>query len=122
MADNTIELLSLALDINQAKHKVAANNIASADIEGANKLEANFEALLRDLSAKSPTQQSSYVQSLKSDWNDYLSNSTIVKNEPIKLDEEVADALLASGKYKAIAEGLNRKLGILNLAVKGGKR
>lgn len=119
----TLDLLQVAMDINQTQHKAAAANIAAANIPDGNKTTVNFDQLLSSLHGAEPAEQAAILDDIKQNWASKQSDATTIsQGEKIKLDQQTADLLLSSGKYKVLAEGLNRKLGLMQVAVNGGKR
>lgn len=119
----TLDLLQLAMDIKQTEHKTAAANVASANIPGSGQLKVDFADLLAGLDGLAPTQQKALIGQIRNDWQaEQQSATTKISGEDVKLDEQTAQLLLASGKYRLLAEGLNRKLGLMSVAVSGGKR
>jgi flagellar basal body rod protein FlgB len=119
----TLDLLQVAMDIKQAEHKTAAANIAAANIPGAQKLEADFSHLLQSLAQADNDSRALIISDIRQNWSaEQASSVTLNPNDDIKLDQETADLLLASGKFKLLAEGLNRKFGLMQVAVSGGKR
>lgn len=119
----TIDLLHVALNINQAKHKVATQNIAVANMKDMPRTSISFDSLLSKLNSVDDNQKATLLNEIKNNWDQIEKSSlTTNSNEDIKLDKETADVLLASGKYKLIAESLNRKLGLMKLSVNGGRR
>lgn len=118
----TLDLLQLNMDIKQAQHKAHAANVANANIPGADKLAVDFSSLLASIDSYHGD-KSALVESIRDNWQSQLqSNTSKLNNEDIKLDEESAQLLLASGKYKLLAESVSRKLGLMSVAVSGGKR
>ncbi|MFT4925225.1 MAG: flagellar basal body rod protein FlgB [Phenylobacterium sp.] len=119
----TLHLLQLAMDISQTRHKAAAANIASANIPGAAQIKVNFDDLFSALAQADDLGRELLVQDIRANWTDEKSSATsLTFGTDIKLDEQSAELLLASGKYKLLTEGLNRKLGLMQVAVNGGKR
>jgi flagellar basal-body rod protein FlgB len=119
----TLDLLQVAMDINQTRHKAAAANIASANVPGGQKTVVDFDHLLNALASADKPGQMALLQEIRQNWASETSGATtMVADEKIKLDEQTAELLLASGKFKVLAEGLNRKLGLMQVAVNGGKR
>lgn len=121
MEQITLDLLHVAMNISQAQHKVASNNIAIANTQNGQKLEVNFANLLSSMENVSNEGKSLLLQEVKGNWKAIESQSIFAIDSEIKLDEETANVLLSSGKYKLLAEGISRKFGLMRLAVSGGR-
>lgn len=106
-ADNTIQLVSLALDASLMRQTALANNIANINTENYKTLEVNFEQQLNehhlsaqeDLSLIRPYYQTSNHQST--------------------IDEQMALNVQNITHYRALVKGLNQKLAIMKLALQG---
>ncbi len=119
----TLDLLQLAMNIKQAEHKAAAANVANANVPGGQKTTVDFSTMLSRLDELSPSAQQSYIDSLRNNWQAEVSTHTErSSSEKIHLDQESAELLLASGKYKLLADALSRQLGLMSVAIGGGKR
>lgn len=122
MEEVTLDLLRTALNIAQVKQKVAANNIASYNVNGAEKLKVDFGQLITELKNTSNEEKHLLMNEIENRWSDYESEAIVKVKDEIKLDEENANVILAAGEYKMLVEGLNRKMALMKLAVSGGKR
>lgn len=122
MEEVTLDLLHVAMNMAQAKHKVASNNIASANMENSSKLSVDFDALISALNHSTGENKSQLLNDIKSNWHQIESSALSRVDDEIKLDKETADVLLASGKYKVLTDALNRKLGLMKLSVNGGRK
>ena len=119
----TLNLLQLAMDISQTRHKAAAANIASANISGGVQTRVNFDDLLQSVALSQGAGRELLLNDIKTHWQAEKSRATVLlADSDIKLDKQTAELLMASGKYKLLTEGLNRKLGLMQVAVNGGKR
>ena len=118
----SLELLHVAMNMAQAKHKVAANNIAMANIKGAEKTSIDFQSVITALKNTQGADREELLAKIKNNWQMVEKKSMSHMNDEIKLDQETAKVLEASGQYKLLADTLNRKLGLMKLAVLGGKR
>ena len=116
MNDLTIDLISTALDIAQEKHGIATHNIAAHKVSG-EKLTDSFDQVLAQLATLDKTDLSIALKEIDLNWNKVKETHISTSKESTKLDDEVSQTLLASGKYKVLAEALNRKLGMMNLVV-----
>ncbi len=121
MSELTIEILRLSLNMNEAIHKSHVANIANSHNGVSGKQSVNFDSLLTDLRNMPPSIRLDKAQQLLSGWSQLADNNTKLVNGGVDLDNEVAKATLASGAYKKSIELLNRQLGLMQLAVKGGK-
>ena len=118
----SLKLLQVAMDMAQAKHKVAANNIAMTNIKGAKKTTIDFKNVVTALKTAQGSNKSELLVKIKNNWQVVEKSSMNQISEENKLDQETAKVLAASGQYKLLADTLNRKLGLMKLAVLGGKR
>jgi len=118
----SLELLHVAMNMAQAKHKVAANNIAMANIKGAEKTSIDFQSVITALKNTQGADREELLAKIKNNWQMVEKKSMSHMNDEIKLDQETAKVLEASGQYKLLADTLNRKLGLMKLSVLGGKR
>jgi len=118
----SLALLQVAMNMAQAKHKVAANNIAMANIKNSEKTVIDFKNVISALKNAQGSNRTELLAQIKNNWQMVEKNSMSRINDEIKLDQETAKVLAASGKYKLLADTLNRKLGLMKLAVLGGKR
>ncbi len=103
MTDNTINLVSLALDAALMRQTAIATNIANANTHGYQTLGVNFEEQLTDSSETSaqPVYQLEAHQS--------------------SIDEQIALGVKNATQYRALVKGLNHTLAIMKLAVEGNK-
>ncbi|WP_058535510.1 flagellar basal body protein [Legionella saoudiensis] len=108
--DNTIQLVSLALDAALMRQTAIANNIANINTENYQSMEVNFEQQLQenhlspnanDLSSVTPYYQSCDHQS--------------------SIDEQMALNVQNMTHYRALVKGLNQKLAIMKLALQGNQ-
>ena len=119
----TLDLLQVAMDMKLTEHKAASANIAGVNVPGTQRITVDFSALVTSLSQADEQGRMALINDIRQNWTAEKAASTHLSNDQeIKLDEETAELLLASGKYKLLAEGLNRKLGLMQVAVNGGKR
>lgn len=104
--DNTIELVSLALDAALMRQTAIASNIANANTQGYQTIEVQFEEQLNQsietLSDIKPGYQLSETQS--------------------GIDEQIALGVKNATQYRALIKGLNHKLAIMKLAVQGNNQ
>lgn len=103
MTDNTIDLVSLALDAALMRQTAIATNIANANTRGYQTIGVDFEQQLTDSSETlaKPVYQLEPHQS--------------------SIDEQIALSVKNATQYRALVKGLNHKLAIMQLAVQGNK-
>lgn len=109
----TIDIVRLALTIEQAKSQVASTNIANANRSDAGAMRVDFtsyESAMR--SAMSPEAVARLDAEVRGQQG-------IETQEPINADAEVGDMVQAGANYQALAEGLSREFGLMRLAISG---
>lgn len=121
MEDLTVKLVELAMNVAQQKQRAASLNLAQMNMPNAQKLEVDFSAMLSEFSELTPSQQSELADFYKANWQSIENQYHRRSGDKIEVDEEVAKSLLSSGQYKGLAEGVSRKLGLMQLAIKGGR-
>lgn len=113
---SVIDMGKLGLDIERLKVKVSAENIANVSNSGYVRHVVDFEKILsafEDVESGSSIDENS-VDTMKVRDDSYGS--------AIKLDQEVVDITNAEMRYKAIAQMVQKKFGLLELAMNGGKK
>ncbi|MCF6436986.1 hypothetical protein [Pseudoalteromonas sp. MMG022] len=118
----SIEALRLSLNMAATEQRLALENLASHSISGAHSQRADFSSLLADINSMPSEQKSQAMSQLSDQWQDIETYYVNQGNKKASLDEEVALSMQASGKYQKLVEVLNRKIGLMNMAVSGGKR
>ncbi|CAH9051025.1 hypothetical protein PSECIP111951_00313 [Pseudoalteromonas holothuriae] len=118
----SIEALRLSMNIAATQQRLALENIASHSISNAGSQRADFSTLLAEVNALPAEQRAQVISNLSSQWQEVESSYIQQSHKKATLDEEVALSMKASGSYRKLAEVLNRKLGLMNLAISGGKR
>ncbi|CAM4163254.1 hypothetical protein [Pseudoalteromonas byunsanensis] len=118
----SIEALRLSLNIAATEQRLSLENLASHSVSGASAQRADFSSLLADIQSLPSDQKAEVMSQLSSQWQDVEASYVNESHKKVSLDEEVALSMKASGKYQKLAEVLNRKLGLMNLAISGGKR
>lgn len=111
---STVELAELALDFQQLKAKVAAENIARANTDGVVQ-RVKFDDLLASVSGLNKEDQPESMLRLQRS----LEGSVAVVDEQTTLDQEILELTSARGRYRVIAEALTRKFGMMQILVKG---
>lgn len=114
---STLQLLSRALDAGALRHQAIAQNIANANVAGAQASRVQFEELLQQVQGELAAGRSFKPADVP--LPQVLTDGS---GRPIALDEEMA-ALSSNGlQYQALLKALSRQLGILALAVQEGRR
>lgn len=117
-----IDTVRLAMNLEQMRAKVAAHNIAMANVPGSQAMRLDSTGALAALRATrgSPELFAQALQSLQQqDLDAYL--QTQPTTTPLALDGEVAEMSAASGRYQALADGVSRQFALMQLAIRGGR-
>lgn len=118
----TLDAVHLAMSLEQTRAKMAAHNIASANVPGNRAVRLNISEPLAQLRAVL-TDPALFAQSLQalreSDLQQY--EQPMALGAPLALDDEVAEMSAASGRYQALADGVSRQFGLMQLAMRGGR-
>ena len=117
-----IDTVRLAMNLEQMRAKVAAHNIAMANVPGSQAMRLDSTGALAALRATrgSPELFAQALQSLQQqDLDAYL--HTQPTTTPLALDGEVAEMSAASGRYQALADGVSRQFALMQLAIRGGR-
>lgn len=106
IVDNTVELVSLALDAALMRQTAIANNIANANTQGYQAIQVSFEEQLDQLS---PTE------------DHHINIKPIYEQSgvPVQLDEQISMSVQNATQYRALIKGVNHQLAIMALAVHG---
>lgn len=112
--DNTIQLISLALDASLMRQTAIANNIANANTSDYHTQGVNFEEQLNELSLMKNTTNENSFTGIKPFYEEYSTNSPI--------DEQLALGVKNATQYRALIKGLNHKLAIMKLALQGNNQ
>lgn len=117
-----IDAVQLAMSLEHSRAKMAAHNIATANIPGSQAMRVSVDQPLAQLrSARgdatlfAQTLQSLQSSDLQAYQQAYPADATLA------LDGEVAELSAASGRYQALADGVSRQFGLMQLAIKGGR-
>lgn len=117
-----VETVRLSMGIEEAKARVAAHNIAMANVPGSQAMQLDMTETIwaLQLAQRDPF---SFAQALRSlQLNDIASQVRLRSSNPaVALDSEVADMSAASGRYQALADGVSRQFALMQLAIRGGK-
>ncbi len=112
--DNTIQLISLALDASIMRQTAIANNIANANTSDYQTQGVNFEQQLSDQSLLKSTNNELPLADIKPFYEQYETKSPI--------DEQIALSVKNATQYRALIKGLNHKLAIMKLALQGNNQ
>ena len=112
--DNTIELISLALDAAIMRQTAIATNVANANTQGYRTIDVSFEEQLTHLSPVDNKTKEMAFDDVKPVYEQRDTNSS--------LDEQVALGVQNATQYRALIKGLNHKLAIMKLAVQGNNQ
>lgn len=112
--DNTIGLISLALDAALMRQTAIANNIANANTSDYQTQEVNFEQQLTNLTTQEDNLDESIVGTIKPFYEQSTTSSS--------LDEQIALSVKNATHFRALIKGLNHKLAIMKLAVQGNNQ
>lgn len=115
-----IDAVSMALNLHEARARLAAVNIANASKPGATVLRADFAAAQDALGQALETADAGAA----AHWLDAAARAlrvapTPTESEPIRADEQIAEMSAATLDYQALTETLNRRFGLMRLAVTG---
>jgi flagellar basal body rod protein FlgB len=118
--ENTIETVRLALSLHEMQARLSGANIANASKPHAVELRADFakaEAALRE--AANATSEADAAHWLETASREFASTKPEAGQQPIKLDEQISLLASASVEYQALTEALNRKFGLMRIAIAG---
>jgi|GEM_PF-2295522 len=118
-----INTVRLVMTLQEARARVAAQNIALANIPNSkvsyldiNTPMSQLRAALADPVTLVETIDRQSLQSIES-----LVSKRHQNIDVLSLDNEVAELSTASGRYQALADGLSRQFALMQMAVRGGK-
>ncbi|PRN02998.1 flagellar biosynthesis protein FlgB [Pseudomonas sp. LLC-1] len=117
-----VDAVRLAMNLEQLRARTAARNIAMVNVPGAPAMRVDVAGALA-AARGSRHDDNLFAQNLEAlarqDLDVYLRD--IPTSTPLALDSEVAEMSAASGRYQALAEGVSRQFGLMQLAIKGGR-
>lgn len=114
----TTQVLGLALDAAELRHRAVTANIAHHATEGYVPMGVDFEAQMADARRALESGRSLDAASLAG----VQPRLVPLPGEAVRLDEQVADMASNAVAYQALARGLSRHFAILSAAVSDGKR
>lgn len=106
--DNTIELVSLALDAAIMRQTAIANNVANSNTRGYQTQEVNFEQQLKNL----PMETNEALSDLVKPYYEACETQS-------SIDEQLALGVKNATQFRALIKGLNHKLAIMKMALEG---
>ncbi len=116
--DFTITLAKWSMDVQSQRAKLTASNIANANSTGIRKT-ADFDSLINSMSSAIQHRDIPGIDSLLLQSAKVSQSPSSSKFNSVSLDQEILELSSAKGKYKMIAEMLNRKFGLMAIAAKG---
>lgn len=120
--DLTLEAVRLGLDLNRLKMEVASANIAGADVPGARLERTDFSealAALRD-AAQDPDGDSRRLAAITPQvLRTHIESPGLTTADAVVLDDQIAELSADSVTYRALATGLTRRFGLMQLAITG---
>jgi flagellar basal-body rod protein FlgB len=122
MMQESIQITRLAMNMELNAQKALTEQIARYQTGGSFVAQVNFDQLLQQLAPLSATEQERVAAQIMNDWLYVAPTYQTYTFSQISLDELVAKSVLVSGQFQKLAEGLNRQLGLMSLAIQGGKR
>lgn len=118
--DNIFSIINLAkngLNVEKAKAEVSSHNIANIHKPGAEAREVNFEKLLTAMQEAEKIAFSDSSSTVSIDTSGFVDKKADGK---VNLDQEVSRLTDAEMRYQVIAQTIQKKFGLMDLAI-GGK-
>ena len=117
----TLSLMAMSMRMEVAKAAIASTNIANVNVAGSKKVTIDFADVLSGLKSQDAEGMSQSLQKLSQTWDSETQQRLHVDaTSAIEIDAEILNLMKASGRYKKMAEIMNRQLGLASLAA-GGK-
>lgn len=113
---SVIDLAKLGLDIEKLKVKVAAENIANVSNPTYIRQDVDFEKII---SAVNAVRSGDVVDS---DALDSMRMPDKMAGNIVNLDQEVLNITDSEMRFKVIAQAVQKKIGLFELAMNGGKK
>ncbi|MDZ4298832.1 MAG: hypothetical protein U0998_00535 [Moraxellaceae bacterium] len=117
-----LDAVRLSMGVEEARARVAAHNIAMANVPGSRPMRLELGDAMQALRlAHGDT--SAFEQALQSLQKMDLSMQVMPRHDvaSVALDSEVADLSAASGRYQALADSVTRQFALMQLAMRGGR-
>lgn len=112
--ENTIELISLALDASLMRQTAIANNVANANTADYQTQTVNFEQQLMNASPNLEADNEGALKDIKPFYELAPTQSSI--------DEQMALSVQNATQFRALVKGLNLKFSIMKLALQGNNQ
>lgn len=119
MDELTLNLTNFALNMHTMKQMVASKNMAN--VGNFDKLEVDFSHHLNALENMTETQQLQYLNNLNAKGLELQQELQVNTGKAINLQDENAASTKALMEYQALVEVLNRKIGMTQMVLGGGK-
>lgn len=118
--DFTPALISWRMSLDQARARIASNNIANVDTNGFVPQRLNFAAELSRLQAAAAdpeTLRDALAGVQAEGFTTVAETPNSLLGSPVNLDQEIASMVSANTDYQSMVEGLNRYFSLLHLAI-----
>lgn len=119
-SDLTTESVRLAMHVAQSRAEVSGNNISAAGTPNARAVRVDSAFASRLLSsAVTGDDNADLAASIRKLSDEHGSVSLRTDESPVNLDEQVAELSSANLEYTALVDVLNRRFGLMRLAISG---
>jgi len=122
--DNSIGVLSKALDMHLLRHSVIADNIANAETPGFRARRVDFEQeLQRAVDANATAGEEGVYRALASTSpvvSEQLNSSKGIDQNTVDMDREMAAMTKNDVKYSSATQMINKKFALLRYAISEG--
>lgn len=118
--NNTVALLSLALDATTMRQQAIAQNIANANTPGYQRIGVSFEDRIETLAQAVRQGQAPSLASLASYQPQF--EPAGAAGEAVALDTEMASLSENTLRHQALLKALNKHLALIGTAINEGKR
>lgn len=114
----TLAMVSRALDAGSLRHQAIAQNIANANVPGAQAVRVQFEEMLDSVRASLEGGQAVSMADIPEPQMVKLSGA----DSKIELDKEMSALSSNSIQYQALLRAIDRQLGMVSIAIQDGRR
>lgn len=125
IVDITKSVVVWAMDLAQLRQTVASKNIANAHASDYTAQKVDFSAQLASI-ADAGQDEHKLMTALQSVQRQGFTTRDDVAisllNSTVAMDSQVAEITKNSLQYQSLVEGLNRKFGLMRLAIVGGRQ
>ncbi len=115
--DIAIDVSSWAMTQHMTQAQVAAENIVRARSVGGTANTTNFSSMILAVDAALATGDKAAVRAAISESSSIVAAGV----GRVTVDNEVANLVSAEGRFKVLAHGISKKLGLMSLAANGGR-